>query len=238
MACLHRLQRDNNCDESHERRRTRTRRIETTVDHTAELNTPVVVPWTEVVKRNNHKGKLCHRPEAVMVQAEGLTFTDMLKKVKADREVQAVSANFTGIDMTRAGHLRSFTTNKGTQDREIISRTLQNAIGNNAKSITFKELTKVQISDVEEEATDDEILAAIAEKIGNIDAAFGHTRSSFTGTEVDNRCLKCGEIGHKSRDCQGNSKCFLCEKEATDDHILGSYKCHIYRRELEATKTK
>lgn len=82
------------------------------MDHTAELNTPVVVPWTEVVKRNNHKGKLCHRPEAVMVQAEGLTFTDMLKKVKADREVQAVSANFTGIDMTRAGHLRSFTTNK------------------------------------------------------------------------------------------------------------------------------
>lgn len=31
-------------------------------------------------------------------------------------------------------------------------------------------MTKVQISDVEEEATDNEILAAIAEKIGNIDA--------------------------------------------------------------------
>jgi len=215
----------------------------------------------------------------------------MLKTVKADREIQAVSADFTGISMTRVGHLR-VVLNKGTQDRETISRTLQNAIGNNAKSITFKDLTKVQISDVDEEATDDEVLAAIAEKIGNINSvkiaskrkvgrgvqlvyvsipsavahkvtprlrigytncrtkqitevkkcfkcqAFGPIRSSCTGTEVEDRCWKCGEIGHKSRDCEGNPKCFLCEKEATDDHILGSYKCHVYRRALGATKTK
>lgn len=60
--------------------------------------------------------------------------------------------------------------NKGTKDKETISKTLKNAIGNNAKSITFKDLTKVRISDVDEEATNDEVLTAIAEKIGNIDS--------------------------------------------------------------------
>jgi len=251
--------------------------------------------WTEVVQRNNpqnrRKTKQRYRPEAVVVQAEGLTYTDMLKRIKTDKEVQAVSKHINAISMTRAGHLR-VVLNKETENGETVSKTLQKAIGDRAKTVTLKDLTKVQISDVDEEASDDEILAAIADKTGNIDTAnivskrkvgrgvqlvyvsvpsavvhkvtpririgytncrtkpmievkkcfkcqsFGHTRSNCTEAEVEDRCWKCGEAGHKSRACEKKPKCLLCAKKSTDDHTMGSYRCHAYKRALEAAKRK
>jgi len=68
--------------------------------------------------------------------------------------------------MTRAGHLR-VVLNKDTKDGEEISKTIQKAVGKTAKSVTLKDYTTVQISDVDEEATDDEILSAITENVGS-----------------------------------------------------------------------
>lgn len=65
---------------------------------------------------------------------------------------------------------------------------------------------------------------------------FGHTRRTCTNDERSDLCWKCGEEGHKSADCVGNAKCLLCKEEESSDHRLGSHKCHVFKRALEAAK--
>lgn len=66
---------------------------------------------------------------------------------------------------------------------------------------------------------------------------FGHTRHDCTYEERNNLCWQCGGEGHKSRECNNTARCFLCKDEATYDHLLGSFKCHAYKRALEELKT-
>lgn len=158
--------------------------------------------------------------------------------------------------------------------------------------MTLKDKATVQISDVDEEATNEDILAAITERAGNIEEVnitnkrkvgqgvqiiyatiptttahkviprlrigytnckvkkivevkkcfkcqgFGYTRVSCTGEEVADRCWRCGETGHKSRACERNPKYFLCVREETNDHVLGTRRCHAYRQALDVAKEK
>lgn len=74
--------------------------------HPLETEVLTEAAWTEVAKksksRNNAKRKQHARLEAVIVQAEGLSYSDMLKKIKADKEVLLVSTNFSTVSMTKA----------------------------------------------------------------------------------------------------------------------------------------
>jgi len=67
---------------------------------------------------------------------------------------------------------------------------------------------------------------------------FGHTRRTCTNDERSDLCWKCGEEGQKSPDCVGNTNCLLCKEEESSDHRLGSHKCHVFKRALEAAKQK
>lgn len=67
---------------------------------------------------------------------------------------------------------------------------------------------------------------------------FGHTRQDCTNEERSNFCWKCGKDGHKLKECINEAQCLLCKEEATSDHLLGSYKCHAYKRALNATNKK
>lgn len=67
---------------------------------------------------------------------------------------------------------------------------------------------------------------------------FGHTRRTCTNDERSDLCWKCGEEGHKSSDCVGNANCLLCNEEKSRDHRLGSHKCHVFKRALEAAKQR
>ncbi|KAL4097641.1 hypothetical protein QTP88_022384 [Uroleucon formosanum] len=66
---------------------------------------------------------------------------------------------------------------------------------------------------------------------------FGHTSADCINEERRNHCWQCGEVGHKLKDCKNEAKCLLCKEEATSDHPLGSYRCHAYKRALEAMKS-
>lgn len=67
---------------------------------------------------------------------------------------------------------------------------------------------------------------------------YGHTRQACTNEERSNLCWKCGEKDHKSKECKNEDRCMLCKKEVSNDHALGSFKCHAYKRALEAARTR
>lgn len=62
---------------------------------------------------------------------------------------------------------------------------------------------------------------------------YGHTRAQCTYADRSNLCWKCGSKDHKARECTLEARCFLCSGETSNEHALGSFKCHAYRRAYE-----
>lgn len=275
-----------------------------TLDPAPEIpqrGTPSSVPitaetqWTTIkrrLKKERKKTQPRGRPDVVIVKGGNLTYSDMLKKIKAGKEVQAAGNNICAVTETREGHLR-VVLNRGATDVESLTEAISRTIGNGVTCTKLSDTTKIEIRDADEEATDEEVVQAIEEAAGSpisvrifskrkvgrglqtiiasvpssaantvttsklrigyvncrvrcmIDVkkcykcqGYGHTRDSCTAAERSNVWWNCGLEGHKSRDCTNPAKCVLCNDEVSDDHALGSYKCHAYRRALEAAKKK
>ncbi|VVC30756.1 Hypothetical protein CINCED_3A019671 [Cinara cedri] len=65
---------------------------------------------------------------------------------------------------------------------------------------------------------------------------FGHRRFNCKCPDRQNHCSNCGAKEHHSKVYNNNPKCLLCSKECSDDHSLGSFRFHVIKRTLEATK--
>lgn len=67
---------------------------------------------------------------------------------------------------------------------------------------------------------------------------FGHTRVNCKGLDRSamNLCIKCGEPGHKLKDCRNEAKCCLCLEAgfSPSDHIPGAARCRA--KTLHSTK--
>lgn len=69
---------------------------------------------------------------------------------------------------------------------------------------------------------------------------YGHIAAKCK-SEMDYRdcCIKCGENGHKIRDCKNTPKCLLCSGgKETSNHVTGSVVCPKYKKAVELLKTK
>lgn len=65
--------------------------------------------------------------------------------------------------------------------------------------------------------------------------SFGHVASNCTGPDRSKTCRLCGSEGHFSNNCKRVPECILCKEEKIPggaDHILGSFKCELFQREL------
>jgi len=118
-------------------------------------------------KRPKNPQKPRMRPDAIIVQAEGVPYTDMLKRIKENEAVQGIGKNFNKVSMTKAGHLR-VVLNRGTEEEGKIAETLAKAIGDNAKAINLKDSSRILISDVDEGASNEDIMEAILAKTGSL----------------------------------------------------------------------
>lgn len=248
--------------------------------------------WTEVRKRSKKEQKTVKpkpRPDIIIVKANDMSYSDMLKRLKAGKEVQALSKSINAVTPTKEGHLRLVLDRK-TTDTKNLTEAISSAIGYDATCTRLTDMVKIEIRDVDEEANDEEITEAITtatdpqknpkiiskRKTGRgtqvvtamVPAAaanvlvprlrigyvicrvrrqtevkkcfrcqnYGHTRSNCDAPDQSNACWKCGGQGHKSRECSEEPKCLLCKDEASDDHIMGSFRCHAFRRALDAAK--
>lgn len=69
---------------------------------------------------------------------------------------------------------------------------------------------------------------------------FGHIAANCKSTnDYTNCCIKCGERGHKIKDCTNNAKCLLCSKTNEDSrHVTGSAACPRFKKAVEAIRRR
>lgn len=120
--------------------------------------------WKEVktkkTRKLQSKQKTRSRPDAIIVQAEGLSYSDMLKKIKLGKEAREISNTIEMVSKTKDGQLK-VVLNRATKDDEAIKRALIQAVGEGARCKKLEDSTQLRISDVDEEATDEEVSTAI-----------------------------------------------------------------------------
>lgn len=266
-----------------ENKRDRRKRIKRT-----RLDAPVELTAQPV---DHPTKKLRTRQDVVIVKAGDMKYSEMLKKIKTDKEVQSLGDSISAVSETKSGHLR-VVLNRKTTNAEELSNAITRAVGSDTICTKLTDTTRIEIRDVDEEATEEEIVQAIAKtiklttsatvlqmrnvgrgtkvvtvmvptsaanslasarlRVGYVNCrvrlktevkkcfkcqGYGHTRAQCTHNDRSNLCWKCGTEGHKARECTLEARCFLCSGEASNDHVLGTFKCHVYRRAYEdATK--
>lgn len=85
-------------------------------------------------RQNTHRIRT--RPDAIIIRTEGIPYSEMLKKIKTNKEVQEVGENLSIVSMTKAGHLRVIL-NKDTKEEDKITKELTNAIGENITAVNL-----------------------------------------------------------------------------------------------------
>jgi hypothetical protein len=63
----------------------------------------------------------------------------------------------------------------------------------------------------------------------------GHLRKEYHGPERKGLCIKCGEEGHQSKDCQGEAYCTVCNREG---HSAMGSQCPKYRKAMQQAVRK
>lgn len=70
---------------------------------------------------------------------------------------------------------------------------------------------------------------------------YGHIAAKCKGTDHSDKCLKCGESGHKIVTCSKEPSCMLCrsaESNANSDHVAGCTVCPYYRKALQLIRSR
>ncbi|XP_046599987.1 uncharacterized protein LOC124295147 [Neodiprion lecontei] len=69
---------------------------------------------------------------------------------------------------------------------------------------------------------------------------YGHHAAQCLGKDNSQACRKCGEAGHKEKECPKTApRCILCASSgARADHFSGSGRCSVFRDELNKAKLR
>jgi len=124
------------------------------------------------------------RPDAIIVKADNMTYADMLKKIRASRDMEGVSGNIHCITKTRDGHLR-LVLNRDSAEPKNLQTAIKTAIGHEANCNRLTDMATVEIRDADEEATNEEITQALETHTkGHGTAKIVSKRRTNRGTQV------------------------------------------------------
>lgn len=86
-----------------------------------------------------------------------MKYSEMLKKIKNGKEVQSLGDGISVVSETRSCHLRVVLIRKAT-DTEELSNAISRTIGEGTTCTKLTDTTRIEIRDVDEEATEEEIV--------------------------------------------------------------------------------
>lgn len=107
------------------------------------------------------------RPDSIIINIEDSSYSEMLKKIKADKRVQDASQALNAISKTRLGHVR-IELNRKASNVDSLKTAVSQATGNEKACKLLSDTTKIEIRDVDEEATEKEVMQAILQRTGDL----------------------------------------------------------------------
>ncbi|KAL4100827.1 hypothetical protein QTP88_020856 [Uroleucon formosanum] len=124
------------------------------------------------------------RSDVFIVKAGVIKYSEMLKKIKNGKEVQSLGDSISAVSETRSGHLR-VVLNRKASDTEELSKAITRAIGDETICTKLTDSIRIEIRDVDEEATEEEIVQAILKSTElSTSATVLHTRKAGRGTKI------------------------------------------------------
>uniref|UniRef100_A0A2S2PIS2 CCHC-type domain-containing protein n=1 Tax=Schizaphis graminum TaxID=13262 RepID=A0A2S2PIS2_SCHGA len=135
-------------------------------------------------KKERKRLKPRTRTDVFIVKAGIMKSSEMLKKIKNGEEVQSLGDSISAVSKTRSVHLR-VVLNRKTTDTEELLKAITRAIGDKTICNKLTDSTRIEIRNVDEEATDEEIVQAILKSTELLTSAtILHTRKVGRGTKI------------------------------------------------------
>ncbi|KAL7726212.1 hypothetical protein ACLKA6_001617 [Drosophila palustris] len=147
--------------------------------------------WNKVVSRHNRVRKA--KPDAILVQGVGeCTYADLLKAVKTHPSLKEMSNDVQGIRKTENGSLLLRMSNAPAHGAQELQLAVKNALGDRAAVKRLTELAQLEIRDLDDLTTKEEICEALNSKNTSIMLAPDDVKSirkSFGGTQIATLCV-------------------------------------------------
>ncbi|KAM8702421.1 hypothetical protein ACLKA7_007752 [Drosophila subpalustris] len=147
--------------------------------------------WNKVASRHNRVRKA--KPDAILVQGVGeCTYADLLKAVKTHPSLRDMSNDVQGIRKTENGSLLLRLSKASAHGAQELQLAVKNALGDRAAVKRLTELSQLEIRDLDELTTKEEICEALNSKNTNIMLApedVKSIRKSFGGTQIATLCV-------------------------------------------------
>lgn len=182
--------------------------------------------WQTVTKRNPKRQKTRSRPDLIIVKQteSGLSYADILRKMKSDPSLEEVGKNVAKVRRNAAGNLL-LELRKTAVASQIFS-TLSGNLGESASVEAKRDEKTIEIRDLDELSTAEDICSALCTKLETVipTSAIKSVRKAYKGTQtavvrlssdLARKALNTGEIRVGWTDCRIREKitvqkCFRC----------------------------
>lgn len=202
------------------------------------IKVPLVVPTKDPTqptawntagrgKRNNRRPKPT-KPDALMIKANGQrTYAEILQQMKSDPTMKEVGASFNKVRMTVSGELPLELNWSALQKTHKLEESVEGVLGETAEVRALAHEIQVEIKDLDELTTKEEVTEALAAKLDtptltaatvrSIRKAYGRTKTAVVSLPADlaKKAIAVGKVRIgwvvcRIRERTSVTRCFRC----------------------------
>lgn len=163
--------------------------------------------WTKVTHKVPKPKKVAGRPDAIIVSAKGdMSYADILRTIKGNDALKDLGENVTRIRRTQGGDLLLQLKKKPSAVPQSYEVAVQQVLGEKATARTLTKEVFLEVRDIDEVTTREDIVEAAQEQIGegrklggivkSLRKSFGETQTALlkVPVEVANRAIERGHL--------------------------------------------